>query len=124
MNKRNFSLALTLLPFTALSVYYQAVKLRSYCWLCLLVAALLWLEAGLSVAAGVSLGGWPWGAQAWLLMVMAWGGTTLAWLGLRPLLAQAWQGRAVALQRPASPLDDAVPPHMPGAWADMLDSAP
>jgi uncharacterized membrane protein len=89
-------LSLALLPFTALSVYYQAVKLRSYCWLCLLVAALLWLEAGLSVAAGVSLGGWPWGAQAWLLMVMAWGGTTLAWLGLRPLLAQAWQGRAVA----------------------------
>lgn len=89
-------LSLALLPFTALSVYYQAARLRSYCWLCLLVAALLWLEAGVCLAGGVSLPGWPWGIQPWLLMAMAWGGVTMAWLGLRPLLAQAWQGRALA----------------------------
>lgn len=90
------ALSVSLLPFTALSLYYQAVKLRSYCWLCLLVAALLWMEAGLCLAAGVSFKGWPWSIQAWLLMLMAWSGATLAWLGLRTLLVAAWQGRAVA----------------------------
>ena len=89
-------LSMVLLPLTALSVYYQVVKLRSYCWLCLLVASLLWLEAGVALAVGKPLQGWPWGAPAWLLMAMAWGGVTLAWLGLRALLVAAWQGRAVA----------------------------
>ncbi len=90
------ALSLALLPFTALSVYYQVIRLRSYCWLCLLVAALLWLEAGTGLAAGWPWQGWPWDPHSWLLMVVAWAGVTFAWSGLRSLLVTAWQGRAVA----------------------------
>ena len=39
-----------------------------------------------------------------------------------PLLDWAVMLVAVALQRPASPLLDDVPPHAPGAYADMLPS--
>lgn len=89
-------LSLALLPFTVLSVYYQAVRLRAYCWLCLLAAALLWLEAAAGVLSGAPLRVWPGDSQAWMVAVLAWGGVAAAWLGLRALLVAAWQGRGVA----------------------------
>ena len=40
-------LGLLSLPITIYSVYYQAFKLKTWCFLCLSIVAILWLQAGI-----------------------------------------------------------------------------
>ncbi|MBD5351333.1 MAG: thioredoxin domain-containing protein [Bacteroides sp.] len=45
-------IAIIVLPFSFWSIWYQKVKAKSWCVLCLLTLALMWIQAGLYIAGG------------------------------------------------------------------------
>lgn len=81
-------LALLALPYTVFSVYYQARVVRRWCPLCLVVQAVLLLEAGL---AGVYLTAPPHGLEAYGTFLNAYLLPSIGWVSLKSLLLKAKQ---------------------------------
>ena len=96
-----YALALLALPYTVFSVYYQARVLRQWCPLCLGVQAVLVAEAIIAVT---QLSPLPAVAPPYLAMLTAFLLPVLAWVLLKPLVADQSKrrreyGELLALKR-------------------------
>ena len=96
-----YALALLALPYTVFSVYYQARVLRQWCPLCLGVQAVLVTE---SIIAVTQLSSLPDIAPPYLAMLTAFLLPVLAWVLLKPLVADQSKrrrehGELMALKR-------------------------
>lgn len=85
-------LAMIALPYTLFSISYQAFILHSFCWLCLLIQVIFWLEAFLLYPFIIQ--GFPTLPGSPLPVIVGFGLSLLLWLGIRPFLKEYPQLKA------------------------------
>lgn len=81
-------LNLMTLPYTVFSVIYQGAVIRSWCWMCLVVQALFWIEFYFLYGI-VFKGAAPFNPAALILFVFAFAVVSLVWLALRFLFIRS-----------------------------------
>lgn len=85
-------IAISAMPFTIFSVYYQWRVVKSWCMLCLITVGILWLQAALSIPSLLSLTAQTWSISAISLTIFIFTLSAVAWLKiLKPLLNQHTQ---------------------------------
>ena len=120
------------LPYTLFSVYYQARVAKQWCWLCLAVQALLWVEFFLQRPR--LLDGAPsLGVPPFATILFGFGLPAILWMALRPALLRAgqvdgWRYRYLRLLRTPGVveqlLQDEAPIPMPNFQGELRLGAP
>lgn len=86
---------LLVLPYTFFSIYYQAAVARQWCWMCVGIQAIFWLELTVFALSGNLQLTQP-DANAMLAVLWAYLLPAAAWLVLRPVVTDALKTKKLA----------------------------
>ena len=92
-------LGLLALPYTLFSVLYQAFVIRSWCWMCLVVMGMFWLESYVlrdnilsGISSGISSVVFP------LSLLLGFGAVIFTWVSLKHVLVDARTAKSTEYQ--------------------------
>jgi uncharacterized membrane protein len=92
-------IGLATLPYTVFSVVYQAFVVRSWCWMCLVVMGLFWVEFGVLYDIVIPrFGVEDTGLQFPLSLLLGFGGGGITWIALRHIIVAAKDTETLRMQ--------------------------